>query len=412
MRTTYILFFLFLSGIGTAQVGINTINPDPSSILDIQSTDTGLLIPRMTETQRVGITTPATGLLVYQIDNSDGFWFFNGTTWQFLSGTGGWELTGNPNTDPTTNFLGTTDSQDFVIKTDDNEVMRIASNGNIGVGTTNPQAPLHLQNTVISPLSIRDGSQNNGFVLTSNEDGDATWEQPTPPPANDQDWLFASGSTIADPIYHEGSVTIGIMAPTTHTLLVDSGDPAETTVRLGSVERIFSRTDELFFSHPFLPLDNASLLLGNLNNRWTEVWSNDGVISTSDVREKENIQDLNIGLKEVLKLEPVSFQWKEERVNDYIIPKAQKRTHLGFIAQDIQKAIPEIIEESYWHEYEENPGVLAKQQGDVIGVNYNEMIPVLVKSIQEQEELIRELKEHNKELVKLFEEAKKKIENK
>jgi len=412
MKTIYsltiALFFIFLSTSAISQTGINTINPDPSSILEVFSGNAGVLFPRMTETERVAIGTPATGLLVYQTDNSDGFWFFDGTAWQMLGSGSGWELEGNAGTDPTINSLGTTDAEDFVVRADDNEAIRISgTTGNIGVGTTTPQAPLHMESNTIAPLGIRDGSQRDGRVLTSNADGDASWEDTPVVVTNDDDWIFASGNTINDPIYREGSVSIGTMSPTTHTVLVDTGDPAETAVRFGSVEVIRSRTNAMFFSAPFLPLSDNNLLLGSPTNRWTEFWAGDGVIQTSDQRDKESIKDLNIGLKEVLALEPVSFQWKEERVDDFVIPNDQRRTHLGFIAQDIQEVIPEIVETYSWKEHEESPGVLVKKESDIIGVNYSEMIPVLVKSIQEQEEILRELEKQNKELKKVIEKVKK-----
>lgn len=50
-----------------AQVGINTTTPNPSSILDIESTNKGILIPRMTTLQRNAITNPATSLLIFNI---------------------------------------------------------------------------------------------------------------------------------------------------------------------------------------------------------------------------------------------------------------------------------------------------------------------------------------------------------
>lgn len=50
---------------GTAQVGIGTTTPDASSILHVESSDKGVLVPRLTTAQRNGITTPANGLLVF-----------------------------------------------------------------------------------------------------------------------------------------------------------------------------------------------------------------------------------------------------------------------------------------------------------------------------------------------------------
>ena len=57
-----------------AQVGINTETPDASAALDITSTTGGLLVPRMTETQRDAISPAATGLMIYQTDGTAGFY--------------------------------------------------------------------------------------------------------------------------------------------------------------------------------------------------------------------------------------------------------------------------------------------------------------------------------------------------
>ncbi len=65
------------------QVSINDSGaaPDPSAMFDVQSTDKGMLIPRLTSAQRNGISSPADGLLVYDITDSD-FYFYDGTAWQ------------------------------------------------------------------------------------------------------------------------------------------------------------------------------------------------------------------------------------------------------------------------------------------------------------------------------------------
>jgi len=70
-----------------AQVGINNENPDESAALDITSTTAGLLIPRMTETQRDGITLAATGLMIYQTDGTVGFYYYNGSSWAEVAAT-------------------------------------------------------------------------------------------------------------------------------------------------------------------------------------------------------------------------------------------------------------------------------------------------------------------------------------
>lgn len=69
-------------------IGATSFTPNASSILEIQSTNKGMLIPRMTEAQRLAIASPAAGLLVYQASSDSGFYFYNGTAWRtFMSDT-------------------------------------------------------------------------------------------------------------------------------------------------------------------------------------------------------------------------------------------------------------------------------------------------------------------------------------
>ena len=71
---------LLISKIAIAQVGIGTTNPDASSILDITSTNKGLLAPRMTTAQKNAIVSPATSLMVFDTDLGK-FSYYNGITW-------------------------------------------------------------------------------------------------------------------------------------------------------------------------------------------------------------------------------------------------------------------------------------------------------------------------------------------
>lgn len=146
---SFTVLFLLIGSIATSQnISINTVGaaPDASSMLDISSTSAGLLIPRMTEAEKNGIGSPATGLLIYQTNNTPGFYYFNGTIWVGLSsgGAAGWELTGNNGTTVGTNFLGTTDAQDFAVHTNNTERIRVTSVGDIGIGTSTPTKALEV----------------------------------------------------------------------------------------------------------------------------------------------------------------------------------------------------------------------------------------------------------------------------
>src|SRR5687767_863719 len=63
-----------------SQVGIGTTTPNPSSKLEVSSTTQGLLIPRVTTTQRNAISNPATGLMVFDTDKRT-VYLFDGTKW-------------------------------------------------------------------------------------------------------------------------------------------------------------------------------------------------------------------------------------------------------------------------------------------------------------------------------------------
>src|SRR5207302_5515859 len=55
-----------------------------------------------------------------------------------------WTLTGNAGTQPDTNFLGTTDAQPLIIKTNDVEAVRVTANGKVGIGDSNPEFQLQV----------------------------------------------------------------------------------------------------------------------------------------------------------------------------------------------------------------------------------------------------------------------------
>ena len=103
-------------------VGIGTLQPNQSAILDISSSNKGLLIPRMSLNQRNSIENPAEGLLIYQIDEKGGgFQYYDGLEWKPITNApieantvaaanpDNWSLTGNTGT-TSSNFIGTTDN--------------------------------------------------------------------------------------------------------------------------------------------------------------------------------------------------------------------------------------------------------------------------------------------------------------
>jgi hypothetical protein len=85
MKTFILLLFLAIGLAGNSQVAINTdgTSPDNSAMLDISGTVKGVLLPRMTSLQREAITSPATGLLVFDTDKSR-FYYYDGSVWKVM----------------------------------------------------------------------------------------------------------------------------------------------------------------------------------------------------------------------------------------------------------------------------------------------------------------------------------------
>lgn len=84
MKFIFRLIFFWLLGFRVVfaqdNMGIGTLNPDPSAILEVQSTDKGVLLPRLTSAQKNGIPNPAQGLFIFDTD-TESFWYYDGVQW-------------------------------------------------------------------------------------------------------------------------------------------------------------------------------------------------------------------------------------------------------------------------------------------------------------------------------------------
>lgn len=116
------------------------------------------------------------------------------------------------------------------------------------------------------------------------------------------------------------------------------------------------------------PFSDNLFTLGTITRRWTAVYAVNGTIQTSDFRMKTHIQPLSYGLKEVLRMNPVSYHWKST-------PDAEPK--IGLIAQELASVIPEVVY-----------GSADSPENEPMGVNYGELAPVLIKAMQEQQAII------------------------
>jgi hypothetical protein len=403
MKKVIVFILSFLAYPSFSQVGIGTTTPSNSAALEVTSTSSGVLIPRMSLAQKNAIVSPATGLLIYQNDGVSGFWYFNGTVWTTFSDTS-WLTLGNSGTSPATNYLGTSDSKELIVKTNNTEALRVNTNSNVGIGTTlSPTTKLFINNSG-GAIRIEDGTQGAGNILTSDANGNVSWEDPPIIGLPDDDWRFNSGSDDAAPIYRTGTVKIGPVIPRRFVdalLDVHNNTLNQTKFGIGDVEYEID-WDALFqFSHSLIPSVDDSYTLGKSGRRWTAVYASNGTINTSDSRDKESILPLKYGLKELMKLRPVSYYWKEEKYGNTLLKEKDKKRKIGFIAQELMEVLPETVQDKEWQIKDPNNPTsdYILKPSESLGVNYSEIIPIVVKATQEQQSTLDEIRNEQKKLL-------------
>lgn len=164
LTPAFILFLLLFTFqfVSAQNVAINSTGntPDASAMLDVQSANKGLLIPQInltSLTDAVTIPTPAHSLLVYNsnaaVAGGKGYYFNSGTAalpvWIKLMVTGTeWKLGGNAGTTAGTDFIGTTDAQSLVIKTNGSSRASISSTGVTTIGDGTSQASIAADGTI------------------------------------------------------------------------------------------------------------------------------------------------------------------------------------------------------------------------------------------------------------------------
>ena len=247
-------------------------------------------------------------------------------------------------------------SRAVVFRTASTERMRLTAAGDFGIGTTIPAEKLHVSGPA-GLTAVRIGN-TSASGATSNVA---------------LDFFRNTGINTDWRIYNIGAnLTIG-----------NSADD------LATINDLYQ-----FQATRLMPMNDGTQNLGQAANRWNTLFATNGTINTSDRREKKEIQPLQYGLNQLMQLKPVTFKWNNPQIDN-------SNKHLGFIAQDLQEVIPEVVVDSEWIEVEGQGKVWKKTP--LLGVNYAEVIPVLVRSIQEQQTIIDSQKKEIAQQKKLLE---------
>jgi hypothetical protein len=267
-----------------AQVAINTDGsaPDGSAMLDITSTSKGLLIPRMTISQRNSIPSPTNGLVIFQTDEPKGIYFYDGSV-------GSWILQGASST--------SWDVDTYGLNT---------QSGNVGIGVeSDPSTAFYVQST---PLI-------NTYVS-----------------------IFENGRN------HISAYGIKIKAGSSTTF-------SDVTRFIG------------FFS-------DASTIKGAITYSGGVI----ALANLSDKNLKTNIHETRYSLNDLMKVNVRDFNWKESN-----------QASTGFVAQELFEVFPEAV-------------IVPNDKNEPWMVSPTTLIPIMVKSIQDQQMIIKSQEEKIKSL--------------
>jgi hypothetical protein len=270
------------------------------------------------------------------------------------------------------------------------------ASGDVGIGTLDPSSGLEIykDSDALVGLTITNpntGQSSSEAIYFENEDGTVTGIRVH---NSDQMSIFnnrpsgyiswSTGGLQRMVIANNGNVGIGTGAP--DNLLHVYG-----IFQIGSIETIEDiGANTLGCNANWYPGSDNAWSLGASGNRWTEVWAVDGTINTSDRRLKEGISDLEYGLDEIMELRPISFAWRDR-------PEAGRK--IGLIAQEVQPVMGEVVADTELSLSEDVIGSQAlSEPAENLGIYYSQLVPVLIKAVQEQQGLIKEQAERIRDL--------------
>jgi len=223
--------------------------------------------------------------------------------------------------------------------------------GNVGIGTSSPSSYGNL--TVLMP----DASNGTGIVIKARNDG-GTASQPA------LTYLNGSGNYIAQIVADNGTGYLAFNTGTSNTermritsggqVWVDrSSNPAGSIMALSnSGVTIYGTTGQ------YRQLNQSGAVLGFFNGSNEATLTSAGVwTNASDITIKKDIKDIEYGLSEVLELKPKWYRMIEDDLEQ-----------IGFIAQDVEQIIPEVVSTS---------------ERGMKNLSYSQLTAVLAKAIQE-----------------------------
>jgi len=293
--------------------------------------------------------------------------------------------------------------------TNDTLRMTITSAGNVGIGTSSPKGRFDVFRAAgdsgTAAIVISSGespSRNWGLNTDVVEAGDfaicvstTTGGTPTPTGTNVKLRILSDGTLLIGGASSSGAYNCSLGSATANTYYqvrstnTNSLYGADTRgTWMGNLS-----SQQAYINCPsFVPGVDNSTSCGSSSYRWTAVYAVNGSIQTSDERQKTNIQNSDLGLDFINKLNPVSYKWivggndaeynsiedENGKLSPLVTstPVAGIRTHYGLIAQQVKEVLGN----------KDFGGFVHDKETDMMSLRYDQFISPLIKAIQELNE--------------------------
>lgn len=287
--------------------------------------------------------------------------------------------------------------------------------GNVGIGTQFPRNKLHVNGGILLGTGDATNTYENGggFSYFPGSGNFNIYSGGNASNAGDMRFIFRVNNMDVDHFRIRRNGNIGIGFPNANTNLINQKLAINGSARMTSnlfwgdgdnlpfVSHLNIGTGRILFMSSggsgvniknvvlqagtgegsgLRPVNNNNVNLSSSATRWLTIWSNNTINTSSDRNLKQDITNIEQGLDKVMRMRPVSYRWIED----------DGLTHLGFIAQEMEQILPEVVRKP-----QKISSEIAATNGEkgvtAYAMAYAEMIPVLTKAIQEQQLVIEKL---------------------